>query len=224
MAITRGERAEDVAVPQASEQDIQELVRLLSNPELVAQLKQRLPQAADAGAADDYSASNLRVYFQEKLIYAELRGRSIVNALTTVPELSKALSMAWNESMAASDFLQSAIYVVIFLFGGFGLEWLYWSYLSPMLKWVELSKPKTYGGVLKAALLRATLLFGSIAVFAFGSIGLFVGFEWSAFIDDIVLSLLAGIIVMRFVIMVAVFVLAPKVDDLSPAYSPTPLP
>ena len=115
MAITRGERAEDVAVPQASEQDIQELVRLLSNPELVAQLKQRLPQAADAGAADDYSASNLRVYFQEKLIYAELRGRSIVNALTTVPELSKALSMAWNESMAASDFLQSAIYVVIFL-------------------------------------------------------------------------------------------------------------
>ena len=83
-----------------------------------------------------------------------------------------------------------------------------------MLKWVELSKPKTYGGVLKAALLRAALLFGSIAVFAFGSIGLYVGFEWSAFIDDIVLSLLAGIIVMRFVIMVAVFVLAPKVDDL----------
>ena len=97
-----------------------------------------------------------------------------------------------------------------FLFGGFGLEWLYWSYLSPMLKWVELSKPKTYGGVLKAAPLRAALLFGSIAVFAFGSIGLFVGFEWSAFIDDIVLSLLAGIIVMRFVIMVAVFVLAPR--------------
>ena len=56
--------------------------------------------------------------------------------------------------------------------------------------------------------------FGSIAVFAFGSVGLFVAFDWSPFIDHIVLSLLAGIIGMRFVIMIAVFLLAPKVDDL----------
>jgi small-conductance mechanosensitive channel len=116
--------------------------------------------------------------------------------------------------MAASDFLQSAIYVIIFLFGGFGLEWLYWSYLSATLKRIELSKPESYGSVLKAAVLRAVLLFGSIAVFAFGSIGLFVGLEWSAFIYDVVLSLLASIIAMRFIIMVAVFVLAPKVDNL----------
>ena len=105
-------------------------------------------------------------------------------------------------------------YVIIFLFGGFGLEWLYWSYLSATLTRIELSKPKTYGSILKAAVLRAVLLFGSIAVFASGSVGLFVGFEWSPFVDQIVLSLLAGIIAMRFIIMIGVFVLAPKVEDL----------
>ena len=212
------------AAPQASEQDLQELVRLLSNPALVQHLQQSLRNAAGAQTDDEVSTSNLQRYFEEALILAEVRGHRIADALTTIPDLSRTLSDAWNENTEASSFLQSVIYVVIFLFGGFGLviflfggfglEWLYWSYLSPTLNWVEHSKPQTYGGVLKAAVLRAALLFGSIAVFAFGSIGLFVGFEWSAFIDDIVLSLLAGIIAMRFIIMLAVFVLAPKVDDL----------
>ena len=202
------------AGPQASEQDLQELVRLLSNPALVQHLQQSLRGAADAQTDDEVSTSNLQRYFEEALILAEVRGHRIADALTTIPDLSRTLSDAWNENTEASSFLQSVIYVVIFLFGGFGLEWLYWSYLSPTLNWVEQSKPQTYGGVLKAAVLRAALLFGSTAVFAFGGIGLFVGFEWSAFIDDIVLSLLAGIIAMRFIIMLAVFVLAPKVDDL----------
>ena len=101
-----------------------------------------------------------------------------------------------------------------FLFGGFGLEWLYWSYLSATLKRIELSNPKTYGGVLKAAMIRATLLFGSIAVFAFGSIGLFGAFEWSPILEHVVISLLTGIIVMRLIIMIAIFILAPKVDEL----------
>ena len=181
---------------------------------MVQHLQQSLRNAAGAQTDDEVSTSNLQRYFEEALILAEVRGHRIADALTTIPDLSRTLSDAWNENTEASSFLQSVIYVVIFLFGGFGLEWLYWSYLSPTLNWVEHSKPQTYGGVLKAAVLRAALLFGSIAVFAFGSIGLFVGFEWSAFIDDIVLSLLAGIIAMRFIIMLAVFVLAPKVDDL----------
>ena len=75
-------------------------------------------------------------------------------------------------------------------------------------------KSETYGGVLKAAMIRATLLFGSIAVFAFGSIGLFGAFEWSPILEHVVISLLTGIIVMRLIIMVAIFVLAPKVDEL----------
>jgi len=209
-----GARAENPAGQQASERELQELARLLSNPVLVEKLQQRLIETADQQAADSLSVSGLQKYFQETLIQVEIRARDIAHALTTVPRLSDALSIAWNESMAASDFLQSAIYVIIFLFGGFGLEWLYWSYLSATLKRIELSNPDTYGSVLKAAVLRAVLLFGSIAVFAFGSIGLFVGLEWSAFIYDVVLSLLAGIIAMRFIVMVAVFVLAPKVDNL----------
>ena len=138
----------------------------------------------------------------------------IALALTTVPKVYREPTTAWMESMAGSEVLRSAIHVIIFLFGGFGVEWLYWSYLSATLKRVEHSKPESYGGVLKAAVLRATLLFGSIAVFGFGSIRLFVAFEWSAFVEHLVIALLAGIIVMRFIAMAAVFVLAPKVDDL----------
>lgn len=201
---------------QTSEQEVRELLRLLSKPELVEKLKERLPGTIGGETADEgaLTVSGLKKYFQAALVRIEVRVKNIVQAAIIFPELSNALSAAWQKRMAADDFLQSPIYVIIFLFGGFGLEWLYWSYFSGSLKRIELSKPKTYGSVLKAAVLRATLLFGSIAVFAFGSIGLFVSFTWSPFIADIVLSLLAGIIAMRVIIMLAVFVLAPKVDDL----------
>ncbi|MCZ6895802.1 MAG: mechanosensitive ion channel [Gammaproteobacteria bacterium] len=197
-----------------SEVELRELIRLLGNPALVERLRQRLPETALQQADDSLSVSGLQQHFQEILNHVKIGSGDLVHALIKLPQLYQAISAAWNKNMAASNFLKSAIYVVIFLFGGFGLEWLYWTYLSTTLTRIELSKPKSYGSVLKAAALRAVLLFGSIAVFAFGSVGLFLAFEWSPFIDHIVLSLLAGIIGMRFVVMIAVFVLAPKVDDL----------
>jgi len=204
----------DSAQRQATDDDLAELLRLLSNPALVEKLRQRSAETASQSTDGGISSSGVEKYFQEILSQIETRGSLIAQALLTVPQLSGALAAAWSESMAASEFLRSAIHIIIFLFGGFGLEWLYWSYLSGTLKRIELSKPESYGTILKAAMLRATLLFGSIAVFAFGSIGLFVAFEWSAFVEDIVISLLVGIILMRLIIMIGVFVLAPNVNDL----------
>ncbi len=209
-----GTESSDSGTQQTSDQELRELLRLLSKPELVEKLRERIPETADRPDERALTVWGLKNFFQAALVSIEARVQNIVQAAITVPELSYALSVAWHERMAADGFLQSSIYVIIFLFGGFGLEWLYWSYLSGSLKRIELSKPKSYGSVLKAAVLRAALLFGSIAVFAFGNIGLFVSFTWSPFIADIVLSLLTGIIAMRVIIMFSVFILAPKVDDL----------
>ncbi len=199
---------------QTSEQEVRELLRLLSKPELVEELKKRLPDATAVGAEDGFTLSGLQNHFQATIVEIETRVQDIVQAVDAIPALSRTLSAAWHQHMAADDFLQSPIYIIIFLFGGFGLEWLYWAYLLGSLKRIELSKPKTYGQVLKAAGLRAVLLFGSIGVFSFGSIGLFVGFTWAPIIADMVLSMLAAIIAMRVIIIIAVFALAPKVNDL----------
>jgi len=209
-----GGEAQEIDEKQSSERNLEELIRLLSNPALVKQLQQKLQTTADLQSGDALSVSGLQSYFQASLIRVKKRAVEIIHALSGIPRLSEALSNAWAENMAGSEFLRSAIYVIIFLFGGFGLEWLYWSYLGGTLKRIELSKPKTYSRIFKVAVLRALLLFGGTAIFAFGSIGLFIGFEWSAFIGNIVLSLLAGIIAMRFIVMISVFVLAPRVDDL----------
>ncbi len=209
-----GTQSENSTGGSTSEVELRELVRLLSDPALIERLRQRLPEEVERQSSDDYSISRIQQYFHATLVLIENRASAVVHALMTVPRLPWALATAWDEIMAASDFLQSAIYVVVFLFGGFGLEWLYWSYLSATLTRIELSQLKSYGSVLKAAILRAALLFGSIAVFAFGSVGLFIGFEWPPFIEHIVTSLLAGVIIMRVIVMIAVFVLASKVDGL----------
>lgn len=209
-----GGEIEESAEQQSSERDFAELIRLLSNPALVKQLQQKLSATTDLQPGDKLSVSGLQTYFQASLINVEERVGEIVHAVSGIPRLSEALSTAWTENMGGSAFLRSAIYVIIFLFGGFGLEWLYWSYLSGTLKRIEHSKPKIYSEILRVAVLRALLLFGGTALFAIGSIGLFIGFEWSSFIGNIVLSLLAGIIAMRFIVMISVFVLSPRVDDL----------
>ncbi|MCZ6798590.1 MAG: mechanosensitive ion channel [Gammaproteobacteria bacterium] len=208
------ESAELSSGQQSSERDLEELIRLLSNPAVVKQLQQQLSATANPQSYDVLAVSGFENYFQGFLIKVDKRAGEIIFSLSGLPRLAEALSVAWADNMAGSNFLQSAIYVIIFLFGGFGLEWLYWCYLSGTLKRIELSKPKTYGRILKIAALRALLLFGSTALFVFGSIGLFIGFEWSPFIGNIVLSLLVGVIAMRFIAMISVFVLAPRVDDL----------
>ncbi len=209
-----GTADESAAAGGPSDQDLEDLIRLLSKPGLAERLQQRLPELTDQQADASYTVARLQERVRDKLALIEIRIEAIADALKSAPRLPRALSRAWADNVASSDFLRSAIYVIVFLFGGFGLEWLYWNYLSATLQRIELSKPETYGSVLKAAGLRALMLFGSIAVFAFGSIGLFVSFDWSDFINQIVLSLLAGIIIMRFIVMVVVFFLAPKVDDL----------
>ncbi len=206
--------AQEAVAEPLSEKDIQELLRLLSNPNLAEHLRQQLAVGGGIEAEGGLSGAGLQAYFQATLTHVEQRAGAIADALLTIPQLSSDLSAAWAENMTGDNFLQSAIYVIIFLFGGFGLEWLYWAYLSGTLKRIELSNPKTYGSVFRAAVLRAVLRFGSIAVFALGSMGLFAGFEWSAFIEHISLSLLAGIIAWRFINMMSVFVLAPNVDEL----------
>ena len=206
--------AETAAPSQASERDVQDLLRLLSNPALVEQLKQRSGETGEAGEAGGFSLAAVQRVFQRTLTRVKERARVVGQALRMLPNLPDEISAAAASSIRGSESLRTVIHIIIFLFGGFGLEWLYWSYLSATLKRVELSKPGTYGELLKAGLVRATLLFGSIAVFAVGSIGLFAAFEWSAFIEHIVISLVTGIIVMRLIIMAAVFILAPKVDQL----------
>ena len=127
--LVAGKDAAPSAAQPHSEAELQELVRLLSNPALVERLKQRLPEPDGEQAGDRLLVTGLQEKFQETLEHVENRSRDIVHALAKLHRLPRALAKGWGKNMAASDFLQSAIYVVIFLFGGFGLEWLYWSYL-----------------------------------------------------------------------------------------------
>ena len=79
------------AEQQANQKDLEELIRLLSNPELVKQLQQRLP-ATDSVDNSELSVSALETYLQASLVRIQLRATEIVHALAGVPQLSQALS------------------------------------------------------------------------------------------------------------------------------------
>ncbi|MGI9509256.1 MAG: mechanosensitive ion channel family protein, partial [Geminicoccaceae bacterium] len=110
--------------------------------------------------------------------------------------------------------LRSAIYVIIFLFVGAGLEWLYWRYAGGTLRRIELGSLTTLGQSVSGALIRGVLLSASILIFALGALGTFLSFDWPSFAGELVLSLLMAVVTMRVVSTLAVFVLAPRVDGL----------
>ena len=86
LGLMSGKAAADPADQRTSEQELQELMRLLSNPVLMEQLKQRLPETSEQGAGESLSVSGLQQHLQATLTLVEQRAQEIVHALTTLPQ------------------------------------------------------------------------------------------------------------------------------------------
>ena len=85
--------SESGAAGAASERDLQDLIRLLSNPGLVEQLKQRLPEMAEQEANARFSMARAKARIQQALARIEVRLDAIAEALTRAPRLPRALSL-----------------------------------------------------------------------------------------------------------------------------------
>ena len=204
--------AETVAPP--SPNDLRELMRLLGDERVSTWLRQQASQDGLAAESNAALGPSFQEQIQSALAYVQVRATELSAASVALLGAGALLDDAWDAEMSDDETLRSAIYVIIFLFVGAGLEWLYWRYAGGTLRRIELGSLTTLGQSVSGALIRGVLLFAGIVIFAIGAVGTFLSFDWPPFAGELVLSLLMAVVVMRVVATLTVFILAPRVDGL----------
>lgn len=212
----RAPAAAETTAPPPAAADIQELLRLLGDPSVVEWLKEA---AAEQPVAAGDERGSLRAAVEHRLAAARQRMAELATAWSNFPLMPEVLAEAWRSQLSRGDALRSLTYVIIFVFVGGGLEWLFWQYFHPTLVRIEHTVPRTLMRQLSAATSRLFLQALAIAVFATGSVGAFLSFVWPGFIERVVVNLLIGVIAARALATLSRFLLAP----LSPSLRLVPL-
>ncbi|MEO1249120.1 MAG: mechanosensitive ion channel domain-containing protein, partial [Pseudomonadota bacterium] len=208
---TTGTTETTEAIAEPSPNDIKELARLLGDPTVVNWLEQRA-----AGLAGDEQTTGLT--FEQSLDRAvdriEARVEQVVVALMILPQTPTVVAETWRGELTPRERLNLVVLLIIFVFIGAGLEWLYWRYAGHAKRRIELRRSETYLSKTLSAATRFALTSGGALCFAIGTIGTFVMFDWPPGARDFVLDLLIVLVLMRLVAAVALFALAPRVEAL----------
>lgn len=204
-----------VAVEAPSPNDVKELIRLLEDQRIKSWLEKaaQYPDETER-AASETVGEGLKSKFLAALDRTRKRSRLIQGAWQHISSAPALLASQWNEAIAVGGTVRSLTYVLIFLFIGGGLEWLYRQYTNRRLLRLQLTNPVSLSCRVKAALSRALLTFGALAVFTIGSIGGFLSFDWNPFVEKLVLILLLLVLALRAIATVSMFILAPRVREL----------
>jgi small-conductance mechanosensitive channel len=194
--------------------DVQDLLRLLGDPRIVEWLKDRAAAAPPAPQQSDNPAMMARNQIMHFLDGTKARAVELDHAGEALPSASMVLRDAWQREMPEGETLRTITYVVIFLFVGGGIEWLYWQYFHPVMVRLEYIRPTTLWRRFAQALARMAIGAGGIALFAIGALGAFLAFDWAPFVQAMVASLLLAVVTLRIAGALSRFILSPRLADL----------
>ena len=210
---TPAAEAETEARPP-SPNEVRELMRLLSDPSMVEWLRTGSEEADLDGIPGAESAENFQQEAARRINRMRQRLADFAVSWRNLPSAPAFLAEARQGQMSSDQSLRTITYVLIFLVVGGGFEWPFRQYTQFLLLGLELGRADTLGQRLRAAALRALLIFAGLLIFSVGTIGTFMGFEWSLFVENTVLNLLTIVIGIRAVATVSLFLLAPRVTEL----------
>ena len=206
-----GVQAQEVIIVEPSTNDLHEFTRLLSDERIQGWI---VAQAIEAEENDDPAPLSLREQFMQGLVHVRTRLDEIAVARQAFPNAPALFVEHWRNKLDPSQQVRSLTFVMIFLFVGAGLEWLYRQYTNPIKLRIELQPITNLRNRFTAAGVRSLIAFGGLAVFAQGSIGTFAAFKWPPTLEGFVLSLLVVIFLVRTIRTVLVLFLAPSVPEL----------
>ncbi|EPJ44019.1 MAG: hypothetical protein OFPI_40880 [Osedax symbiont Rs2] len=191
--------------------EIEDFKRLLADPKVQYWLQQSMP-------VDDGSENFQQQGFRESfaLLLQQIRDRklALIVAWDQAAQAPAMIAKKWQSQMSTTEALRAIIYILIFLFVGAGLEWLYAQYTGYKLLQLELIKPESLKSKVETAAYRALLTFAGLLFFALGSIGVFLSFNWPSLVEHLVLEILIVILTVRIGTTVTRFFLAPKLKEL----------
>jgi len=206
--------AADEVVAAPSPNDVREFQRLLGDPTIQNWLLQNAREAENQGLGEGQAGMAVRELVGALLSKVRTRVGHLREAGMNAKAAPEIIMASWQQQMSHTDTLRVLIYLVIFLFVGAGFEWLYAQYTHYRLLSLELRIPESLNQRLTTAFFRAAITFGGLFVFALGSIGTFLTFDWPHVVDNVVLDVLIIVLTVRLTMAVSRFFLAPRFKEL----------
>ena len=204
-------------LPQPAEpspEELRTLAELLRDPAiqswLQAQAEGTAPGADQAPAAAESSTTRQIIAGRIEAMRAFLR--QLAAAAPTLPEeLRRAWTLLYAETQERG-LLSVALLLAVFAALGFGLEWLFWWATTGIRTRFIARRFETKRDRLRAVGRRASYGLGVLLAFAVGSVGAFLLFEWPPLLKEIVLAYLMVFLIIRLVLVLGRFLLAPGAE------------
>jgi len=201
-----------------NQQKIAAFKQLLADPNIQHWLQQSLAdnelQSSEQSSEQSLSPVAVRDSFSEVIAQIRKRKETLLSAWHIGLQAPSFINQKWQQQMSGTQSLRATIFILIFLFVGAGIEWLYVQYSGPHLLHLELTKPLSLIHKLRLAGQRLLLIGVSLLFFAVGSIGTFLLFDWPLLIEYIVLEILVLILIVRTAMTTSRFILAPSLAEL----------
>ncbi|MGC1504635.1 MAG: mechanosensitive ion channel domain-containing protein [Sulfitobacter sp.] len=201
----------DTPILAPSTNDIHEFTRLLADERVQEWLRQ---QADDADLTVTAGAPGMREQLDALLLRTQDRIAALVRTWEGLGQAPELMQGRWREQVTDDRRVQSLTFVLIFLFLGAGLEWLFRQYSNPIRRRLEITQFKTPTKRITAAVTRAGLALTGLLAFTVGSIGAFSAFDWPPILFALILNLLMAIVVIRVAGTTLLLFFAPYVPRL----------
>ena len=198
---------------------VEELLRLLGQPEVQGWLAEQMPDS-EAPAATPPAAveSAVELEFEaagQQLTAAVARWQAhrhtVIAALPNLPgELSRGMQRLYDEGGRGVVLLLVAVFVA----AGFAAEWLFVRATRTIRRRVLTADETTVRERLQKAALRLGLVLGAVLVFAVASLGIFLMIDLPPLVREVAGRLLFAFIVFRLIRYIARLILAPTTPRL----------
>ncbi|MFO0994539.1 MAG: mechanosensitive ion channel family protein [Hyphomicrobiales bacterium] len=190
-------------------QKIEELLKLLSDPEVQkwidAQKAAEAKPQAPAAVAQPHDDIAMDAAFER--IRSHLA--SLVAAIPAFPsEVARVAGEIGGELQGYGPIRLLLIFLV-FMAAGVAAEWIFRRFTGGVRAWIASARLDSIGDRLIAMAERLGYGAASLAVFAAGSIGVFLGFNWPSLLHPIIVGYLVAVLIFRAARLVLAFILAP---------------
>ena len=198
------------AASQASElpPKVREFVGLMDDPQVRAWLTKQIAATPAPAPSPEKPDDEINAFVAHlDLIRAHFAALAAV--VPTLPaQFEQAARVAAGE-IEQHSFGRAVLLLVLFVGLGFGVEWLFWRATRRLQARMEAQPLDTVRQRLVAVAMRLAIGIGAVVSFALGSVCVFLIFEWPSFLKQLVLGYLGAFLVLRLVLGITRFLLAP---------------
>ena len=191
---------------------VRELLSLLADPEVRDWLQDRLSQDPAMTAAGE--PFNFNAWLRERLDRVRLRAMALAQGMAALPEEFQRASIIWSLEMTGADTLRSLLWVAIFLAVGCLAEAAFWRGTRDLRQRIVDAPANRLSVRLARTGLRFLVHALAVGVFALGTLGTFLLFDWQPIVRLFVLTFLFAFVITALVDIVAIFFLAPHAPTL----------